>query len=106
MSNKFPIDRPLASDRLGGASPGGAAALIVVPEHDLAFAAFGNAGGAAALTDRLVLWLLRDYLGLDIPDVVSATIEVPDLSAYESTYRSHQLRVEVKAVDGKPAPPK
>jgi len=74
--------------------------LIVVPEHDLAFAAFGNAGGAAALTDRLVLWLLRDYLGLDIPDVVSATIEVPDLSRYEGTYRSHQLRVEVKAVDG------
>jgi CubicO group peptidase (beta-lactamase class C family) len=84
----------------GGASPGGAAALIVVPEHDLAIAAFGNAGGAAALTDRLVQWLLRDYLGLDTPDVVSSAIEVSDLSAYEGTYRSHQFRVDVRAVDG------
>jgi hypothetical protein len=84
----------------GGASPGGAAALIVVPGHDFAFAAFGNAGGAAAVTDRLVQWLLRDYLGLDTPDVVSSAIEVSDLSAYEGTYRSHQFRVDVRAVDG------
>ncbi|HLY29074.1 MAG TPA: serine hydrolase domain-containing protein [Aggregatilineales bacterium] len=84
----------------GGASPGGAAALIIVPEHDFAFAAFGNAGGAAALTDRLAQWLLRDYLGLAAPSVVSSVIEVSDLSAYEGTYRSNQLRVDVKAIDG------
>jgi CubicO group peptidase (beta-lactamase class C family) len=84
----------------GGGSPGGSAALIVVPEHELAFAAFGNSAAAGALHDQLVLWLLRDYLGLHIPDVVSTTVEVADLSAYEGTYRSDQLRVDVRAVDG------
>lgn len=84
----------------GGGSPGGWVELIVVPEHDLAFAAFGNAAGAGALHYRLVLWLLGDYLGLDFPDVVASTIEVANLGAFEGTYRSDQLGVAVKAVDG------
>lgn len=85
---------------ISGASPGGAAILVLVPEHDLAFAAYGNSGGAAALSDRLALWLFSDYLGLDVPDVVSSTVAISDLSPYEGTYCSDQLRVDVKAVDG------
>jgi CubicO group peptidase (beta-lactamase class C family) len=84
----------------GGASPGGVAALIVVPEHDFAFATFGNAGGAMTLTDRLARWLLHDYLGLESPAVVSSVIELADMDPYEGVYRSDQLRVDVKAVDG------
>jgi CubicO group peptidase (beta-lactamase class C family) len=84
----------------GGASPGGVAMLFLVPEHDLAFAAFGNAGAADAVSDQLAQWLIRDHLGLEIPAVVSAPSEVPDLSRYEGTYRSNQLRVDVRAVDG------
>jgi CubicO group peptidase (beta-lactamase class C family) len=85
---------------ISGASPGGAASLVIVPEHDLAFAAFGNAGGAAMLSDRLVLWLLHDYLGLVLPDLLSTPVAVSDLSAYEGTYCSNQMRVDVKSVDG------
>jgi hypothetical protein len=88
---------------IGGASPGGVAALVVVPEHDFAFAAFGNAGGAAALMDRQAQLLLRDHLCLDAPDVVSPAGKnagVSDLSAYEGTYRSNQFRVDVRAIDG------
>jgi CubicO group peptidase (beta-lactamase class C family) len=84
----------------GGASPGGVAAVIVVPEHDFVFAAFGNTGGAMSLTDRLARWLLHDYLGLESPPIVSSVIDVPDLGAYEGTYRSDQLRIDVQAVDG------
>jgi CubicO group peptidase (beta-lactamase class C family) len=89
---------------ISGASPGGAASLVIFPEHDLAFAAFGNAGGAAMLSDRLALWLLHDYLGLDLPDLLSdllsTNVAVSDLSPYEGIYRSNQMRVDVRAVDG------
>src|SRR5262249_2173472 len=69
-----------------GASPGGVAALIVVPEHDFAFAAFGNAGGAMAVTDRLAQGLLADHLGVDIPDLISPKPEVADLGTYAGVY--------------------
>ncbi|MGE0553586.1 MAG: serine hydrolase domain-containing protein [Gemmatimonadales bacterium] len=85
---------------IGGASPGGAADLVVVPEHDFAFAAFGNAGTASVLSDRLTQWLFREHLGMEVPDLVSSTIEVADLGRYEGTYRSNQLRVDVRVVDG------
>ncbi|MBV8313839.1 MAG: hypothetical protein JOZ53_02780 [Planctomycetaceae bacterium] len=62
-----------------GASPGGSAILLVVPEHEFAFAAFGNSSATVPLHDRLSLWLLREYLGLESPDVVSTAIEVSDL---------------------------
>jgi CubicO group peptidase (beta-lactamase class C family) len=95
----LPVGETMLSS-ISGASPGGAASLVIFPEHDLAFAAFGNASGAAMLSDRLVLWLLHDYLGLDLPDLLSTTVAVSDLSPYEGTYCSNQMRVDVKAVDG------
>jgi hypothetical protein len=83
-----------------GASAGGAALLIVVPEHNLAFAAFGNDGRAMALHERILMWLLRDYLNIEVPDLISDTASVSDLTPYEGTYRSNQLRVDVRVVDG------
>jgi CubicO group peptidase (beta-lactamase class C family) len=85
---------------MSGASPGGVAVLVVVPEHDLAFAAFGNDPRAMALHDQLLLWLLRQHLGVEVPDVVSQTAPVSDLTPYAGTYRSNQLRVDVGVVDG------
>jgi hypothetical protein len=41
------------------ASPRGVAVLAVVPQHDFAFAAFGNSPQAMALHDQLLLWLLE-----------------------------------------------
>ena len=83
-----------------GASPGGVAVLAVVPEHDLAFAAFGNDPRAMALHDQILPWLLRQHLGVEIPDVPPATAPVNDLTPYAGTYRSNQLRVDVGVVDG------
>jgi hypothetical protein len=80
-------------------SPGRSAVLVLVPEHDLAFAAFGNSAAAAALHDRVLLWLLRDYIGLDVPDVIATASAVSDLSAYAGTYCSDQLGVDVRHVD-------
>ncbi|HVC31914.1 MAG TPA: serine hydrolase domain-containing protein, partial [Chloroflexota bacterium] len=85
---------------MSGASPGGVALLAVVPEHDLAFAAFGNDPRAMALHDRILLWLLRHHLNVEVPDLVPEPTPVGDLTPYAGTYRSNQLRVDVKVVDG------
>jgi CubicO group peptidase (beta-lactamase class C family) len=83
-----------------GASPGGVALLAVVPEHDLAFAAFGNDPRAMALHDQILLWLLRQHLDVEVPDLIAETTPVSDLTPYAGTYRSNQLRVDVTVVDG------
>jgi CubicO group peptidase (beta-lactamase class C family) len=83
-----------------GASPGGVALLVVVPEHDLAFAAFGNDPRAMTLHDQLLLWLLRHHLNVEVPDLVTGPTPVGDLTPYAGTYRSNQLRVDVSVVDG------
>lgn len=85
---------------MSGASPGGVAVLAVVPEHDLAFAAFGNDPRAMALHDQILLWLLRQHLNVEVPDLVADTTPVGNLTPYAGTYRSNQLRVDVSVVDG------
>jgi CubicO group peptidase (beta-lactamase class C family) len=85
---------------MSGASPGGVAVLAVVPEHDFAFAAFGNDPRALALHDEILLWLLRQHLNVEVPDLISGTSPVSDLTPYAGTYRSNQLRVDVRVVDG------
>jgi CubicO group peptidase (beta-lactamase class C family) len=85
---------------MSGASPGGVAVLAVVPEHDFAFAAFGNDPRAMILHDQNLLWLLSQYLGVKLPDLVSQRKPVDELDKYAGTYRSNQLRVDVRVVDG------
>jgi CubicO group peptidase (beta-lactamase class C family) len=85
---------------MSGASAGGVAVLAVVPEHDFAFAAFGNDPRAMALHDQMMLWLLREYLNVEVSDLIADTTPVNDLTPYVGVYRSNQLRVEVSVVDG------
>lgn len=85
---------------MSGASPGGVAVLAVVPEHDFAFACYGNDPRALALHDQLLLTLLRQRLGVDIPDFVPDAAAPGDLTPYAGTFRSNQLRVDVSVVDG------
>jgi CubicO group peptidase (beta-lactamase class C family) len=83
-----------------GASPGGAAVLNLVPEHDFAFAAFANDMRAIRLHDQILFWLLREQLEVEVPDLISETTPVSDLTPYAGTYRSNQLCVDVSVVDG------
>ncbi|MFF0488096.1 serine hydrolase domain-containing protein [Nocardia sp. NPDC004068] len=83
-----------------GSSAGGVAVLIVAPEHDLVFAAFGNDPRALELHDRILLWLVRERLGAEVPVPIADPGAVTDLSRYVGVYRSNQLRVEVREVDG------
>jgi CubicO group peptidase (beta-lactamase class C family) len=83
-----------------GASPGGVAVLVVVPEYDLVFAAFGNDPRAMALHDQILLWLLRQHLHIEVPDLLSETSPPSDLTPYAGRYRSNQLRVDIHVVDG------
>jgi len=82
---------------MSGASPGGVAVLAVVPSLDLVFAAFGNAPQALALHDELLLWLIRQQAPVTFPPLRPIKIE---LQRYAGTYRSQQLRVDVRVVDG------
>jgi CubicO group peptidase (beta-lactamase class C family) len=50
-----------------GASSGGVAVLAVVPEHDFAFAAFGNDPRAIALNDQLLRSLLSEQFDVRGP---------------------------------------
>jgi CubicO group peptidase (beta-lactamase class C family) len=89
---------------MSGASPGGVSVLVLVPEHDFAFVAFGNEPQSVMLHDEILLWLLRDHLQITFPDLLTpagpAAQSAADLSAYAGTYRSCQLRVDVRALDG------
>lgn len=85
---------------MSGASPGGVAVLVAVPEHDFAFAAFGNDPRAMALHDQVLLRLLREHCGVEVPDLLTGTAPAADLERYAGTYRSNQLRVDVGVVDG------
>ncbi len=83
-----------------GASAGGAAVLVVVPGFDLVFAAYGNDVRAMALHDRILLWLLREHLHLRVPELVAEPGADVDLRPYAGTYRSNQLRLDVRVVEG------
>jgi hypothetical protein len=83
-----------------GASPGGVAVLVGVPDHDLVFAAFGNDPRTLPLHDKLLLWLLREHLHIEVPDLLQHATPVGDLTPYAGTYASNQLRVEVSVVHG------
>src|SRR6266542_2352713 len=78
---------------MSGASPGGVAVLVVVPEHDLAFAAFGNDPRAMALHDQILLWLLRDHLNVEVPDLVSYLTPVSDLTHIYTLSRPDALPI-------------
>src|SRR5262245_32628781 len=84
---------------MSNASPGGVAVLVVVPEYEFAFAAFGNDPRAIALHDQLILWLLREHLHVEVPDLISEPAPVTDLNPYAGTYRSNQLCVDVRVAD-------
>ncbi|MFF3404297.1 serine hydrolase domain-containing protein [Streptomyces sp. NPDC002659] len=81
----------------GGGSPGGTSALLVVPDQGFVFAAYGNGPAAASLHDRLILWLLRDHLSLDVPETPAGPSAARSLRVYEGTYLSHQVRTELRA---------
>src|SRR5215217_9097878 len=83
-----------------GGLAGGVAVWAVVPEHDLVFAAFGNDPRAMALHDQLLLALLRQHFAVEVPAFAADLCPGVDLSPYAGTYRSNQLRVDVRIVEG------
>ncbi|MEU7824923.1 serine hydrolase domain-containing protein [Catellatospora sp. NPDC049133] len=85
---------------MSGASPGGVAVLAVAPELDLVVAAYGNDPRALALHDELLPWLVRELSATPEPPAPPLAPARVDLARYAGTYRSDQLRVEVRVVDG------
>ncbi|GAA3304705.1 beta-lactamase family protein [Dactylosporangium vinaceum] len=83
---------------MSGASPGGVAVLAVVPALDLVFAAYGNDPRAFALHNELLPWLVGQHTPVTFRPLPAAPAE--DLERYAGTYRSQQLRVDVRVVDG------
>ena len=52
------------------------------------------------LHDQLLLALLQDHLGVRTPELPVAGQQDGDLAPYVGTYRSNQLRVDGRNVDG------
>jgi CubicO group peptidase (beta-lactamase class C family) len=82
---------------MSGASPGGVAMLAVMPEHDLVYAAYGNDPRILELHDELLSWLAGRFGPVPKPRYSPTEI---DLRPYAGTYRSNQLRIDVRVVDG------
>jgi CubicO group peptidase (beta-lactamase class C family) len=82
---------------MSGASPGGVAVLVVMPEHDLVFAAYGNDPRSLELHDDLLDHLAGQFGDVEKPTWTRQEI---DLTPYAGTYRSNQLRIDVRVVDG------
>jgi hypothetical protein len=76
-----------------GASPGGVAVLVVVPSQELVFAAYGNDAWVLSLHDELLLELVDGQETRTLAPVET------DLRPYAGTYRSNQLRIDVRVVD-------
>ncbi|WP_279581767.1 serine hydrolase domain-containing protein [Fodinicola feengrottensis] len=88
-----------------GGTPGCTSHLIVLPDYDFAFAAFGSGPGAPLRHERHTLWLLRDYLGLEVPvtvtfDAATSVDDAAKLAGYAGTYRTLQYRHDVRTVEG------
>jgi CubicO group peptidase (beta-lactamase class C family) len=77
-----------------GASPGGVAVLAVVPDRELVFAAFGNDARALTLHEELLAGLTGETRPQPLVPVTA------ELEPYAGTFRSGQLRVDVRVVDG------
>ncbi|GAB7038613.1 MULTISPECIES: serine hydrolase domain-containing protein [Catenuloplanes] len=86
--------RPDGVLTMSGASPGGVALLAVVPGQDLVLTGYGNDPRATTVLDEM--------LDLLVPAPKPSFTPRPgdDLARYAGTYRSHQLRVDVRAIDG------
>jgi hypothetical protein len=60
----------------------------------------GNDPRAIQLHDQLLVSLLHEHLGIRTPELPVAGPRDGDLAPYVGTYRSNQLRVDVRLVDG------
>ncbi|MFI5915938.1 serine hydrolase domain-containing protein [Dactylosporangium sp. NPDC051541] len=88
---------PVTVLSMSGASPGGVAVLAVAPELDLVFTAYGNDPRAFALHNDLLPWLLGRHTEVRFPQLTPEPVN--NLARYAGTYRSQQLRVDVRVVD-------
>ncbi|BBH69774.1 hypothetical protein ACTI_64590 [Actinoplanes sp. OR16] len=78
---------------MSGASPGGIAVLVVIPSRRLVFAAYGNDPAALALHDELLGWLTSSQ-------PAGYARVATDVSSFVGTYRSNQLRIDVRSAGG------
>lgn len=61
---------------MSGASPGRVAVLVVMPEHDLVFARYGNDPRALALHDEMLLWLAGRFGEIEVPAYAPVAIDL------------------------------
>jgi len=78
----------------GGGSPGGLSYLSVLPEHDLAVAAFGT-GEAAPLSAGVAPLIAATVVGLTASSNFQPDLTPGDLTPYAGSYRQFQQRLDV-----------
>lgn len=85
----------------GGGTKGQVCLLTLMPEHGLAVAVVTNADQGGSLTDEVTGWVLKQYLGLEVPkpEAIEATGE--QLAAFAGLYRNPHWDLELGMLCGR-----
>jgi len=79
----------------GGGTLGQVTLLSLVPERDFALAVFTNADRGGFVTRNVTRWVLKEYLGIEIPVPEPQATKVEDLKQFAGFYKRPFADVEV-----------
>ena len=96
--------RELSGSRMvhhDGGTKGQVAMLAFFPEQDLALAILTNAGQGGRVTDAVVRWVAREYLGLVVPQPEPIEASAEELAAFAGRYRRPFAELELGMLGGR-----
>jgi CubicO group peptidase (beta-lactamase class C family) len=85
----------------GGGTNGQSTMLQLVPEHEFALVVLTNADRGGTVIQKLGQWVLKQYLGLEVPDPTPIEASVEDLAAYAGLYSRPAADVELGLLGGR-----
>jgi CubicO group peptidase (beta-lactamase class C family) len=83
----------------GGGSPGGRSSLVVIPEHDLVIATFGNGERSPIVHDEVLLTVFEEVLGQRVESPFEPSAAALPPGRYAGTYSHFQNHLEVRPTD-------
>ncbi len=84
-----------------GSTNGQVTSLLMVPEHEFALAILTNANRGGTVMYKVTQWVLKQYLGLEMPDPTPIEASMEDLAAYGGLYSRPTADVELGILGGR-----
>jgi CubicO group peptidase (beta-lactamase class C family) len=85
----------------GGGTNGQSTLLLLVPEHEFALAVLTNADRGGIVIHKVSQWVLKEHVGLEVPDPTPIEASVEDLDAYTGLYTRPTSDVELGILGGR-----